>query len=456
MMEIELEKIADKLSSSGKCVMFEPNSVLNGIETFSNKETLNTVVNQISNKLNYELVLIKNKLIPFMNDIANLCSEKISKMEDTTDISKYRINTVDIPELLKDLKLAGELGTKREPVKLGTEMISVHTPPADEIRNYFIPKKSKFTHHLENILATKTTDDLITIWEKYLLNISDSNYEFEKLFRYPLTSIDDILLLYSVVENIYDEKPRGCSARDDIYLTVIQIYYKEVKNLLSIVYDNILNNRNIGRLVYGFEDEYTVNVDKELYDKFLEEGGIPEALLGFCLEHNSDLNNCFYSSIKEKQLEYINKWNNKVKLEGFNSLATSVNRYKSLYNIVLKVVYDAYIPKDLEEILVCDYYNANEKLNKLLDTLNNDNILDYNFVSRLIVGDIMFSNSNFSKFAETMLSYMDTNKTFTQQDAATFAAFDLIIEYLTKQVTLVDIQQYENLTKREYNYTWPL
>lgn len=451
----EIKKIANVLSSTGKVVLFEPNSVLNGLETFNNKDTLNSVVNQIAIKLNNELILIKNKLIPFMNEFSKLCNEKIEKMEDTTDIAKYKINIIDIPEIITELRNSQRLENKREPLKIGQKTMSISVPKTDEIRNYFVSKDSIISAYVESLVASKTDEYLINLWEKYLSNIADSNLSYVQLFRDPVSNIDDIILLYVVTQNIYDEKPVGCSVRDDIYHTVIQVYSSEIKNLLAIIHDNILKDREIGRLVLSKKDEYTLNVDKVLYDKFLEEGGMPEALLGFCLESNTDLNNCFYGVIKGKQTEYVNKWNNKVKLEGFNSISNTVNRYGALYNIVLKLVYDAYIPKDLEELLSVDYYGAIEKLNKLLPSLSNDKVLDYNYMARLITGDIMFSNTNFSKFADNMLSYMNINKTFTQQDAATFAAFDIIVDYLISQVTLIGYGQ-DNVVKREYDYTWPL
>lgn len=454
-MNSEIEKIASSLSSAGKLIVFEPNSVLNYVETFNSKDTLNTVTNQIVNKINNELILIKNKLLPFMNEIAKLCSDKIEKMEDTTVISKYLIKTIDVPELIKEMKSIGILDDKTEPVKLGVNSISIAVPDLEEIRNYFVSKDTKISHYIDTILATKKDEELTVLWEKYLSNVSDSNLNFEALYRNPIMQIEDIILLYSLVQNIRDEKPKGCSVRDDIYLTVMQVYSKEIKNLMAIAYENFTNDRKIGRLVLTLQDEFTTIVDKELYDRFLDEGGTPETILGFCLDGKFDLNSCFYETIKSKQEEYVTKWNNKVKLEGFNSITASVNRYKALYNIVLKIVYDAYIPKDLNEDLTCDYYTANSYLNKILPTLSNDELLDHNYVSRVIVGDIMFSNTNFTKFATTMLSYMDINKTFTQQDAATFASFDIIVDYLISQIGLDGLQQ-ENVTKREYLYTWPL
>ena len=69
-MNQELCKIAQALTTKGQIISFKPGSILQALETFNSEEEFNSAINQISNKLNSELILILNKLLPLMNEKA--------------------------------------------------------------------------------------------------------------------------------------------------------------------------------------------------------------------------------------------------------------------------------------------------------------------------------------------------------------------------------------------------
>lgn len=434
-MNQELCKIAQTLTTKGQIISFKPGSILQALETFNSEEEFNSAINQISNKLNSELILIKNKLLPLMNEIAQLCKKKVEGMQDTSEITKYNIRAIDIPEFIKEMKANGILKDKRQPMKLGPVGIGLACPPLESIRDYFKSPVNGLEIYINQILSKYKDEDLINLWEKYLGNLSDDNLYIIELFRNPINNVENIILFFVCLDNIRDEKPIGSSVSDENYNTVLPVIHSEIKNLLAIINDNIIADRKIGRLVLSMSpDNYTINVDKELYDKFLENGGSPEVLYGLSLVGEFKLENSFLTDIQTKSEEYKLKWINKVKLEGFNSIPNLVNRYDALYQLVLRKTYEAYIPADLVEYLTCDYNNAQYELRSFVKELPQDKFLDYNYVARMIIGCIMFKNTNFYQFTETMLGYMNLNKTFTQQDAATFASFDLIICYLLEQI----------------------
>ena len=435
MLNEELLKISQTLTSRGQVLTFLPNSVLEGVEVFKNETELNEVVSRMANKLNNELILIKNKLIPLMNEISLACKRKIEKMEDTSDTKNYKINVIDVPDVIKEMKSNGFLSRKRTPVNIGTPTMGLAVPQPEILRELAKPKDNGLGIYINQILKNYSDEDLAILWERTLGDISDLNPYIQKLYQDTREHHDDIIILFMILENIRDEKPAGSSVSDDLYKRIIPVFYNEIKNLLSIIYDNIMADRDIKRLVLGISsDGYTINVDKDLYAEYLESGGLPDAIFGIAVKGNFSLENSFLTEVKGRQEEYVKIWQSKVKLDRYSSLPATVNRYKALYFLVLKQTYDAYIPQDLLEYLSNDYYNARAELEKILYDLPNDSILDYNYMARVIVGSVMFSKTNFEKFTDTMLGYMSLNKTFTQQDAATFASFDFIVDYLLNQL----------------------
>lgn len=436
-MTEELNIISSSLTSKGKVIKFKPNSILEGIEAFNSPEELNSVVNAMANQLNNELTLIKNKLIPLMGEISTIYKKKVDTMVNDSDITKYKINVVDVPDIIKEMKSNGFLAGKRSPMPLGEKTLGLVVPDGPEFRNYFKAKDSVLNSYVEQILSKYSDEDLAKVWEKYLSNISDNNPNITLLYRDPISNYEDIILFFMVLENIKGEKPPKSSVKDEIYYVVIPAIYNEIKNLLSIINDNMSADRSTGRLVLNISpDGFTINVDKVNYESFLEAGGTPDVIFGLAVSGDYSIENSYLTDIKTKSEEYKNKWLAKIKLDSFSQMAITANRYRALYQIVLKQVYDAYIPQDLNEYLSKDFYTARATLETMLSNMSDNDVLNYNMVSRKIIGDIMFPNTSFNVFVKYMLGYLESSPTFTEKDGATFASFDLILDYLVNQLDI--------------------
>lgn len=434
-MSYVTDMIAEQLSAKGQIVECKDTSIFEALQANSSEENLNSICNAIANKINNELVLVKNKLRPFMNDIINHCNNRLNEINSTTPLNDYVIKVFELPHLLNELKSKKVVVVKRDPVEL-TKPLSIPLPEDDEkLFEYFKHPDAGLEMYISKLRENYGREGLINLWEKYFVNISESNPNINQMGIDTLNKLDDLYLVYTAVNNFVEERPAGVKGNDADYKEAISEFYGEVCNFLSMTAEHVsvyeANNQMVVKIV-GKE----AFVLGSLYSKFIEEGGSPDAILGLIVSDKRGLVDFTYNKIVEAKEELTQNWANHVKAASFLELSKQVDKHKTLYQIVLRDVYNNMVPEDLKEFLINDLEVANNILLDLLDCNYKDYVLDVELVCRDIVGKCMFPNTKFQHFAEHITEYVKVNPNFTPADGATFASIDFIIEYLTDQLYL--------------------
>lgn len=425
-----LQLVAQELTNRNLFLNVYDQSIFKAIDQ-SNSDT-NIICKQLANKINNELILVKNKLRPLMNDLAAEIEKTLSNTDIESEISKYSIETVDVPGLVNELELLGLIGKAREPRSIGVSSVSIKIPAKEDIKKYFVHPNSAANVSVAQLLSKYTDDDLINLWDKYLTSVSATNSNIKELGFNAQERVSELLLLQTVISNLVKDND------DTKEVEMLQLLQGEVANVLAIVKEKILASRAGGVLVIKVEDK-KAKVDAELYNKFISEGNTPEVILGYIVKGQHDVGSSIYNNVIANKEEYLSLWNAKVQLAAFQESNNNMKRYKTVYDIVLGNLYKEGLPKDLQELATPDYGSAKARLDQLFTTYKPEEVLDYNLVARDIVGEVLFPETNFSHFARSITSFSKLNPNITAQDAATSASLDFIIDFLLQQVYVGDI-----------------
>lgn len=432
-MSMLAKALADQISARGHVLHFKSNSVFEALEaTDSNEETMATICKAFATKINNELILIKNKLRPFMNDLVDSVQKKLEENPQGAGLSEFNISVFVPSEVLAELKDKKKIVERRQPTNL-IEPLMIPLPPQEEIMDYFIHSDKVIDAGMNVIRERFGVQGLSELWEKYLSNISEMNSNINTMGMNTLQKLDELLLLFVAADNLYDKCPAGVNVKDEKYKELITNFYKEICNFLSIASEHLELMKSTKQLVIAIVDKVII-VEGDLYKQFLEEGGTPDALLGMIISNKDQLKDFIYTSVFEAKETLAQAWVDYVKSQTFVHIELDVARFKTIYSIVLRETYLDNIPQDLAEILEVDYETANRQLEEMLHGETKDYVLDPGLVCRDIVGKIMFPNTNFQHFAEHISEYVKLNTNFTAADGATFAAVEYIIDFMVEQL----------------------
>lgn len=426
-----LQLVAQELTNKNLFLNVYDQSIFKAIDQNSNDTNL--ICKNLANKINNELILVKNKLRPFMNDLAKDIEEVLNNTDVESEISKYAIETVDVPTLISELELLGIVGKAREPMSLGVSTVSIKMPAKEDIKKYFVHPNSAADVSVAKLLTKYSEDDLINLWDKYLTSVSSTNSNIKELGFNASERVDEYLLLQTAIANLLKEESKDLKEAE-----MLQLLQSEVSNVLAIVKEKILAGRSSGMLIIKV-DGTKAKVDAELYNKFISEGNTPEVILGYIVKNSDDVTAGMYANVLANKDEYLSLWNAKVQMASFQESNNNMKRYRTVYDIVLNNLYKEGLPKDLQELATPNYGEAKARLDQLLTTYKPEEVLDYNLVARDIVGEVIFPDTNFSHFARSITSFSKMNPNITPQDAATSASLDFIIDFLLQQVYVGDI-----------------
>ena len=434
-----IEIIAKELAAKNKIVTFNQGSIFESLSSsIATPEDLNAVCKAISGKLVNEVTLIKTKMIPFMVNVVAVIDSKIKKYQPDSEAAKYKIEEFDIPAIVNELKNRNEVTLKRPVREYGIAVLSIPTP-TENIKELFT-QEHPILNSLGQQVVNKYSDEYLTnLWDKYLSNISKSNINLNKLPFNLLLSMDDLVLLYLLVVNLKDNKPSGVPSSDSVYKDIMNHFYLEILNYFAMALDTLETYRRLNRLVIDIKDKYTIVVDKKVLNEVVDSSFNVEILLGMLVRGNLSASEMLYPNIVVNADKFRAEWNNLVKLDRMSIKQKESSMFGTLYHLVLKDVYEKMIPKDLEEFVVYDLVKATEVLEYKLSILPLSDITNTNYMAREIVAHMVFPTSNFHKFTDYMIEYSKLDDSLTQTEAAGFAVIDILLDYLTGQLTTKDI-----------------
>lgn len=434
MLKDVIDILAKEITSKNLIITSKPNSVFSLIEQAPSD--LGPVAKALAEKIGAELLLVKTKLVPFMNELVESINNKLKEFSEENELSKYKIISINYPVVIDELEALNAIGPQREPRTIGVTQLGLPVPDVSVISNYFKHSAVGINSYVKTLVEQYKPEGLTNLWEKYLVSISGSNGNIASLGLDPIDKVNDYVLLIAALDTLIAEYK---DSNNTPLLGIMSALRDEIGNYLLIVKSTVTQNRSIGRVILSIKDTVAY-VDEVNYNKFIEEGKPSDVILGYITLGKYDPLETTLTALDRGAPGYLSAWRAKVNMATYAETVKSYSKYKILYDLVLRDLFlpKLMIPLDLQDILEVDYVKANEHLNKVLESLTNTEVLNVNYVARLIVGDVIFPNTNFSIFAKNMVEYARLNKEITPQDAATYASIEFILDFLLQQVELGD------------------
>lgn len=434
MLQDVLTILNKEISSKNLIITSKPNSIFSLLEQTPNE--LGPIAKAISTKVSAELILIRTKLIPFMNELVEQIENKLAEFSEENELAKYKIVTVNYPVVIDELETLGKLPPQREPRTIGVTQLGIPTPDISVIARYFKNQNASIDAYNMFLIDNYKPEGLAALWDKYLVSMSGSNTNIASLGLDTVDKVNDLILLLTALDNLTIEH---METNNTPLLGIMQALRDEIANYLLIVKNSVLQNRSIERVILSVRDTVAY-VDEDNYNKFLDSGKTSDVILGYILSGKYDPLNSTLTALTNNAQDYVNAWRAKVNMSNYAETVKAYNKYKVLYELILRELFnpELKIPLDLQELVEVDYPKAHETLAKILKELSNTEMLDINMVARLMVGEVIFPNTNFASFSKNMIEYGKLNKDISPADAATYASIEFILDFLLQQVELGD------------------
>lgn len=428
-----IKVIAGELAGNNKVIDFTPNSIFGMLDENPNVIDYNELAVKIAGKIGNEVNLFKNTLLPFLKDYREVVNKLLADRKSLSDIPNYQIKEVTVPTVFEIFKDKGILIESGRQVELPISNLIIPTPKSEEIKSFFKTEMLTMENAIDELLHNVTDAKLVSLWEKYLLNVSGTNDNIASITYKTDGDMNELALLFVLVGNLRTKIPENVSVSSEVYTKVMRDFYNKLINDISIVMKRYNQFGNGNKLVLALHGK-VVYVHSGLYRKFIVDN-TAEVIMGMLVSENITAKNHYVNDILLNKSEYIKAWEKKIRLDTIATKLESTNSYKLVYDIGLKKLLGEigedvgkYIPyTDDDNLIATRAYLAGLKTSDLLN-------VDY--VTMEIVGEILLPNTNFYAFTENMLEYSKLDSTLSSQEAASLATLDIIINYLMDQVTV--------------------
>ena len=353
--------------------------------------------------------------------------------------SKYSIMETTKPEVLKLLKEQGYFKEADGYADLGTAAVILPVP--ENITEFLYATETVFININQDLKSKYNADTFKGIWGDILTNVSNTNNEIDSLFYGSSDKLDRLLILLGYINYIIENGRVEDTVLTSAQLTVIKTLKYNVFVALSNFSTTLDKNSELGLLVSYINqlDNGTTNVyvDKDNYDKFLEEGGSVECLLGFLLSKFSTTsnNNNVYKEILEDAENYKLQYTSMLSTDKIRRAVEVNNKLPNYYSIALSELYRDF-SDEAKSIYVPDVNAADKILDEILYDKNDNEQLNVEQVSYELFMKIS-TMSNYSKFMGYMSNISKSNPELDPKQCATLAFVDLVLSFTLEQLSIV-------------------
>jgi len=426
-----IQLLANTLANRGKRVAFRQNSIFNMWNGNSNDRS--AVVASISTMIGNEVNIYRNQYIPFMQEYEELVSQTIASKLGNVDLSEYKVVSIGVPTYINLLIDGNRISTSANKRSLDVSPLTIPFPGMSIANDYLVDKIPSKQMALDEILGDYDDAAIQDLWEKYLLNISPANDAWNKLSSSSPILMNEATLLYHIVTKLKEVRPDNVRASEIVYLNAIRNMEAKLVGDIAGMYKNISSYKKFNRLVIVVKDT-TIYVVEDLYKTFLANNTV-EVLLGLIIVNGSaSIKNYYIDDIEINKDDYVVAWNKTVKLKTIAVRNNDVAAYRLGYIIALEKLYQDLTP-EMQESLSMDLNSAKTIITDYLKKSNMAEISEVKKISQSIITELLLGDTNFGIFVKNMISYAKLDESTTPKEAASLATLDLIVDYLTEQIT---------------------
>ena len=428
-----LKLLASDMATKHKILDYKPNAVLNLIN--SNVEDRTTTISRISTMIGNDVSMYRNLLLPFVKEYKDAVSKLVASKLGNVNLSGYQVIPISMPAIMKQYFEKNLISKEAKSVQLPIGNLVIDNPGADKIRAYLKSDTPSTQMYIDELLLGITDDDLINIWDKYLLNVSGSNDNIDMLGYKGAENVAEVSILFLLVDKLKNNIPDTVRVNPNTYTKIMRSFMFKLSGDMAKLAKNLEYNKTMSRLVINIKGGL-IYVDADLYKKFLVDNSV-EVLLGMTVSDTDvQSKNYYLNDILTNKNSYVEAWNNKYKLMSMAVRNQDVQAYRLAYVLALDELYTD-MQESIAEKVSIGLVDAQNIVREYVKRSSLTDISNVSEISKMIVADLLLKDTNFSLFINYMIGYSKVDADITPQEAASFATLDLIIDYLVEQVSVI-------------------
>jgi hypothetical protein len=401
------------------------------------------VIDVVSKSVINQLNIIRSEIIPTIKSFYENLKNTIKSYNGTNPLLELSIVPRRIPDLLYDDKIASLLKSFKNLVPIEPISSDLTDLPSDELMKRVRAASREYyqQNYGDSSLLDKMTDgtDASLRYELSALNLKVNSV-------LPHNIIEESLTKYLLLEFLSNNEDLALEIYNVDSLDHLRNLFDSIrKYTLSLmarnkdVIESQSNNGN-GLLIINYDKaNKTINVNAEVYDNFLKNGGSPEVILGVFADNRSTPSDYFYQNLIDFKDKYLDSFNQYARIEEETRRLHYYDSFKMFFRLLFLQETSNYT--DFEK----EYCNLNpgaqekiiEMLDEQLSTVTLDDIKDdyslYQTVTRILTRTRYYYTD-----AHRLLTYIDEEHTDGKEMSSTvaIAVIYYLIDYFMDQVSV--------------------
>lgn len=435
-----IKSVAAELTSKNKRVIIPAGSMLTTVNVVNVVEngSMEGLDTKIANVLSNELNNIRNNILPLIKEYGKFVNESIASRLNSNPLKDVNIYTVELPLVIGEMISRNIINVNGDKTRrINDKSLVLTRPDVSKIKEYLTYGSGQMESLVRGFISNISDNELVRIWDTYLLNISSMNNNFITMGTKVNSGIYglDLFVMSILVKNLVKVVPETVRVPISTYNDAIVSLDAVLDNKVAMYIKAMEANTNIGKVILKGENLNEVIVIKDNYNKFLNNGGSPEAIYGAILDKVSslDINNL----TKDKDM-YTNKWDTYLKNESIKAKLGTLEQHRIAYRLGVTELFNNFMDDDLKSTIPDEIVNnINEVTIAFLNSKKPEKLFDVNDIVEDFITEVLFGHTNAEEFIKYMKHYSRLNPNITAKEAATYASADLVTDYL---LTMIEIR----------------
>jgi len=389
----------------------------------------------VSNHISYA----KNSVVPVINDF----SEKYRQFRESisgSEVAKYNVVKLCLPSILKDESFLEVLKPykNRKPLQPSKSFFLKTDKTDEELLALVSIGHNRTDKLIHEWLGQFNPEFLSHVWQSFFVNSKGAaTFKFQDIEKRNVFERCDVALAMFLISNKLFNDVQDAEGMDlNTYKRIMAEYRDYSGSVLTQAIDRIVYFTKAKTLVVeALTEPYTVKVNGELYDPWLDNGGDSDVILGLAVS-GSDVRNL--DLINENAQKYKNQWNSYVAFLSTKEKNESVLACKRW--IEGEVYSGLKTLDDTEKEYINSHPTYMDTVKKLLaeelDMIKSKDLEDVDLVSLRIIGKVRFFYTCAYEILSDMLEASKVNPDIDPREAALFAAINYVADYVADQITL--------------------
>lgn len=426
--------------------LLERNAVIKeGTDT--HEMSLRNFVSLASETVRRTVYLTKTVALPVIEEISTRAEDRLNEVSGGVGLALNIVPDTQSGILLNPV-LKGAIEPFQEIAGLQTPSVNVHDPrDSAQLLEIMRVGYDDFDSEMEAWMAAHLSADIVsTLYHKLFSSAGNPTY-VSNVFSNAVDSYPEALICFLLVRGLTlnpDDNINMSAADYDVSMAMVSNYAAGIVKAGMKRYENAdKNDRVVMRfpplgqeLSFDRPDQGVIVVNKPSYDRFLEQGGSPEAIMGcYLLDRETDA-----SKILANRDQYVTTYNARVmKTRSDTRLRVIISLRRFLESEVANEIVATGNP-DGEDQGVWKGITINQEaaqriLRRCIDSLTLDDMDDMYATVRDIILEVFFGDTDVRK----LIQLIDANSKDHPEDlksAVNVAVIDYIVDWFMHQTLM--------------------